>query len=166
MKVPAYIRTAETRPVAVAVTAAKASAIASGCGFSFHRDSTSIRRCRVWIAPWHSRDLRRRNQRSAPEQRRFADRQPECVAAQPVQRDLSGENLYPIAIAAQLIAARGLGSVAADQRDADRADRMLGGATVGAGYARRSRLPRRRPCARARQPPSRARIARSPRRAV
>src|SRR5216684_2643280 len=79
--------------------------------------------------PWLQEPLVSRRPPLAAEQRRFADRQSQRVAAQPVQRDLCGENLYPVARAAQLVAARGLRPIA-DQRDADRAYRMLGRAAV------------------------------------
>lgn len=92
MKVAAEIAAAIAGPIAVA----KATAIASGGGLGFHGRSMphleAAQRCPATneSGAW----------KLAAEQRRFADRQSQRVAAQPVQRDLAGENLYPVAVAA------------------------------------------------------------------
>src|SRR5262245_45452296 len=54
----------------------------------------------VLRGPAFSQDSREKKRKLAAEQRRLADRQFQRVAAQPIQRDLSGKSLYPLAVAA------------------------------------------------------------------
>src|ERR1700682_3973868 len=64
-----------------------------------------------------------------------ADRQPQRVAPQPIERDLRGQQFYPFAIPAELIAARSRNAFGR-QRDTHRAHRMFRAAAAGSRNAR------------------------------
>ena len=111
MEIAADIAAAETGPIAVAKAAAKAAAIADRGWIAFYRHSVPDPAkpdltlpdpaIRVRSVPPSCRATNESGTRKlAAEQRRFADRQSQRVTAQPVQRDLRGENLYPVAVAA------------------------------------------------------------------
>src|SRR5439155_1487442 len=68
---------------------------------------------------------------SRPEELRVRERQPERMATEPVERDLGGEELHPVARAPELVAARRRAAGGGD-RDPQRPGRFLGGRAVGA----------------------------------